>query len=78
MRIIDQFEEARQQDLDAFQSRSANLKRKLIALYKDGKSELEASMKAVKKRPVADLEKQWNDHQQNLWTKMDDALAACE
>lgn len=78
MRIIDQFEEARQQELNAARTRCDNLKRKLTALYKDGKSEIEAGMKAMKKRPVADLEKQWNDHQQHLWAKMDEALAACE
>lgn len=76
--IIDQFEKARQQELDDSLNRSIHLKRKLATLYKDEMTELEASMKAVKKRPVADIEKQWDVRQQALWAKMDAALAACE
>lgn len=78
MRIIDHFEKARHQDLDAFQNRSNLLKRKLIALYKNEKAELESTMKTMKKRPVAHFEEDWDARKQALWTRMDSALAACE
>jgi hypothetical protein len=75
-RLIHEFQKARQQDIDVFQSSTDELKRKVGTLIKKEAARLKFSMDQIKRMQVADLEKEWEEQQRTMWAKMDIALAA--
>lgn len=75
-RLVHEFEKARKQDIQVFQSSTFEFKRKIITMIKGEAARLKSIMDRMKRTQVADLEKKWDDQQRAMWAKMDVALAA--
>lgn len=72
--MIQEFEKARKQEVDAFERSTNDLKRKTAKFMTKEVARLKSSMDQVKKMQVADLEKEWEDQQRKMWTKLNVAL----
>lgn len=76
-RLIDRFEESRQQDLDAFQIRTKTLKDKLTRLYNTAQHEITAIRETQSSNTCAQVEARWQDHNRSMKIKLKEALALC-
>lgn len=77
MRLVEAFEEARQQELTRLHTGTRSLKRNLESLHQEAAAELKSGLEAVRSRPVTEIELAWKAQQQALLAKLDIALSTC-
>ena len=77
MRLVHEFEKARKEDIQVFQKSTNELKKRVISMIKEQTIRLKKSStdRKIKRPPVAELEKDWEDQQQAMWAKLEDVLA---
>lgn len=72
MRLIHEFEKARKADIQLFRKNTDEVKKKLDSIINEELTKLKKSSmeRKMKRTPVAEWEKEWEDEQRNMWTKM--------
>ena len=77
MRLVHEFEKARKQDIQVFRKSVNELQKKASSMIKEQAIKLKTSStdRKIKRPPVTELEKSWEDQQRAMWAKLEDILA---
>lgn len=73
-RLISKFENVCKEELEICQGRTSESKRKLAALYKGAEEEIVRELKEIKRRPVKEYEKSWQEHRRAQKARLEAAL----
>ena len=74
MRLVNEFENARKQDVEVYQSNVNEYKQKMTTMIKEELASLKFSFSMERFR-VANLEKDWENQQRTMWANVNAALA---
>lgn len=76
MRIMHEFEKAREEEIQLFRKNTDDIKRRVDLMIKEEMGELKkfSEDRMKKTTRVAELEKEWEDQQRSMWAKLEDLL----
>ena len=76
LRLIQEFEKARNKEVEDFQRRTDEMKKKKSERLKEELAWLDQEMKYVDSFDFDEMGKEWEEEQKTIWAKVDVALAA--
>lgn len=76
-RLIEDMERTHQKEYQQFEAEMKDARSDLVKMYTETEKKLAQSVEAVKKSPVAKMEKQWRAEQDDIQSKLDAAFLAC-
>ena len=77
MRLIHEFEKARKEDIQLFRKNTDEVKKKANSMINEELAKLKKSNmeRKMKRTPVVELEKEWENEQRNMWAKIQDLMS---